>query len=57
MPGNKARLQCSTLKNDFTMSDEMTPPETIAPDMMPGLKNFHIECGRTPQNKRGGSND
>ena len=57
MSGSNARLQCSTLKNDFTMSDEMTPPETIAPDTMPGLKNFHIECGRTPQNKRGGSND
>lgn len=57
MPGNKARLQCSTLKNDFTMSDEMTPPETNAPDMMPGLKNFHIECGGKPKNKRGGSND
>lgn len=57
MPGNNARLQFSTLKNDFTMSDQMTPPETNAPDLMPGLKNFHIECGRTPKNKRGGSND
>lgn len=57
MPGNNAHRQCSTLKNDFTMSDEMTPPETNAPDMMPGFKNFYIECGGKPKNKRGGAND
>lgn len=56
MPGNNAPLQFSTSKN-FTMSNEMTPPETNAPDMMPGLKNFHIECGGKPKNKRGGAND
>lgn len=39
------------------MSDEMTPPETIALDMMPGLKNFHLGCGSEPRNKRGGGND
>ena len=57
MPGNNARLQFSTLKNNFTMSDEMTPPETIAPDMMPGLRVFHFRCGSEPRNKRGGAND
>lgn len=57
MSGNNARLQFSTLKNNFTMSDEMTPPETIAPDMMPGLRDFHIRSGSEPKNKRGGAND
>lgn len=57
MPGNDTRLQFLTLKKDFTMSDEMTPPETIAPDTMPGLKIFHLECGSEPRNKRGGGND
>lgn len=44
-------------KKDFTMTDEMTPPETIAPDMMPGLKIFRNESGSEPRNKRGGGND
>jgi len=57
MPGDNAHKQCSTIKNDFTMSDEMTPPETIAPDMMPGLRDFHIGSGSEPRNKRGGAND
>lgn len=39
------------------MSDEMTPPETNAPDMMPGLRDFHIGSGSEPRNKRGGAND
>lgn len=56
MPGNNAPLQFSTSKN-FTMSNEMTPPETIAPDMMPGLRDFHIGSGSEPRNKRGGAND
>ena len=53
MPTNNVQ----PLKNDFTMSDEMTPPETNAPDMMPGLRDFHIGSGSEPRNKRGGAND
>lgn len=39
------------------MSDEMTPPETFAPDTMPGLKDFHNERGSKLRNKKGGCND
>lgn len=39
------------------MSDEMTPPETIAPDMMPGLRIIHLESGCNVRNKKGGDND
>lgn len=57
MSDDKAHPELSTLKKDFTMSDEMTPPETIAPDMMPGLRIFHHESGSEPRKKRGGDND